>query len=238
MGPRLPLRRRCPLRRNPSRAAAPRRRAGRGSPPHGRAPERRPPSQSGGRSRATRGAPGSRGRAWPWRSVSLRPEIDEPDWLDALRSHLVELSDALRLTVEVAIELLEATAPGAHVGFELALLVVVEVEAELPELVALVPGELFAHSLALTLEDLAQVFLLALAAPLELLDGKRCQFLRTRLELGQKLLYVAGGRVEQLALDRLAGHAAAGSAERALEEVKRLRLCFPGVCLKPLLALR
>src|SRR5439155_11017719 len=228
----------CAPGRNPVGVAALRRRVGRGSPRHGRAPERRLPSPSAGRSRATRGVPRSRGRAWPLCSVGLRPEVDEPDRLDARRAHLVELADALRLAVEIAIELFEATAPGAHVGFELALLLVAEVEGQLPELVALVPGELLAHPLALTLEGFAQVLLLALAALLELLDGERCEFLRTRLELGQKVLYVAGGRVEQLALDRLAGHAAAGAAERTLEEVERLRFCVPRVVLKHLLALR
>ena len=68
-----------------------------------------------------------------------------------------------RLLLEVAVELLEADAPGAHVGFELALLLVVEVQRELLEL-RLVLLELLAHALALPLEGLAQVLLLALAA--------------------------------------------------------------------------
>ena len=54
--------------------------------------------------------------------VRLRPEVDEPNWLHAPRAYLVELAYALRLPFELAVELLEPDAPGAHIGFELALL--------------------------------------------------------------------------------------------------------------------
>src|SRR3989304_5840282 len=59
--------------------------------------------------RAIRGAPGSRDRAWPWPSVRLGPEVDEPHRLDALRAHFVELADPLWL--EVAVELRPAREP-------------------------------------------------------------------------------------------------------------------------------
>ncbi len=50
----------------------------------------------------------------------------------------------------------------------------------------------------------------------ELLDGERRQLLGTRLELGQELFDVAGSRVEELALDDLAGCAAARVTKGAL----------------------
>src|SRR5207247_1053692 len=144
-----------------------------------------------------------------------RPEIDEPDRLDPLRAHVVELADPLRLALEIAVELLEACAPGTHVGFELPLLLVTEVESEVLE-TGLVLSELFAHALTLLLEGLTQVLLLPLPAPPELVDRDRRQFFGARLELGQELFDIAGSRVEELALDRLAGHAAVRFAERAL----------------------
>ena len=86
-------------------------------------------------------------------------------------------------------------APGAHVGFELALLFFAEIKGELLEC-ALVLGKLFAHPLALPLKRFAQILLFPRAALLELLDGECRQFLGPRLELRQQLLDVARRRVE------------------------------------------
>src|SRR3990172_10460532 len=156
-------------------------------------------------------------------SIGLRPQVDQADRLNPLGAHLVELADALGLPLEVAVELLEARAPGAHVGFELAPLVVVEAERELLEL-RLGPRELLAHALALPLEGLAQVLLLALAALLELVDRDLRQRRGARLELGQELGDVTGCRGEKLLLDRLAGQAPVRFAERSVEKVERFRL--------------
>ena len=114
---------RCPSASRRSRIAPARTRAG--------AETTRP---VGGRNRSTRGAQRLEGRASPWCSVRLRPEVDEPDGLDALCAHFVELADALWLHLEISVELIEPAAPRAHVGFELALLLLVEIEGELLEL--------------------------------------------------------------------------------------------------------
>src|SRR5437762_1738384 len=82
--------------------------------------------------------------------VRLGPEVDEADGLDTLSAHLVELADALRLTLEIAVKLLEARTPRAHVGFELALLFITKVESQLLE-VALVLGEPLSNTFALPL---------------------------------------------------------------------------------------
>src|SRR5207249_3590905 len=115
----------------------------------------------------TLGEQGSRGRSRP--SVRLRPEVDEPDRLHAPRAHLVELPDALRLAREITAELIESVPPGAHVGLDLALLLLVEVECQLVEL-PFVPRQLLADALALALEGLAQVLRFLLAALAEPLD--------------------------------------------------------------------
>ena len=73
------------------------------------------------------------------------------------RLHLVELADPIGLPLEVAVELREPAAPGAHVGFELTLLLLVEVERELLADPPLVLRQFLAHALALALEGLAQV---------------------------------------------------------------------------------
>src|SRR3990172_5598540 len=99
-------------------------------------------------------------------SIGLRPQVDQADRLNPLGAHLVELTNAPGLPLEIAVELLEARAPGAHVGFELAPLVVVEAERELLEL-RLGLRELLANAVALPLEGGAQVIFLALAALLE-----------------------------------------------------------------------
>ncbi len=86
--------------------------------------------------------------------------------------------------------------------------------------------EVFLYQLV---EGLAQVLPLPLAALPELVDGERRQLLGARLKLGQELLDVAGRRGEELALYRFAGRAVARFAERALQEIERLRLGLPRV---------
>src|ERR1700687_3132091 len=93
----------------PTRAgvAALRHHVGREWPPRARGQVRRRRGRWAGRSRSTRGAPGLPDRAWPLRSVRLRPEIHEADGLDPLGLDLIELADPLWLPLEVPRELRE-----------------------------------------------------------------------------------------------------------------------------------
>src|SRR5258708_39741439 len=50
------------------------------------------------------------------------PQIDESDWLNALRPHLVEASDSTWFGLHFAVDFRETLRPIAFVGFQLALL--------------------------------------------------------------------------------------------------------------------
>ena len=136
------------------------------------------------------------------RSVRLRPQVHEADRLHALRLHFVERPDAPRLLLQVAVELVEALAPVAHVRLELTPLVVVEVEGDLGVL-ALVAVELFDDALALAAKRLFEVARLPLA-PLPQPAGRQLgDLVGARLELRQQLLDVARRGRQQLGPDDL-----------------------------------
>ena len=180
-----------------------------------------------------------RGRAWPWRSVRLRPEVDEADRLDALCADLVEVADALRLALEVAVELLEARCARSACrlragGFSSSSKSSVSCSSS---------RSCLASSSRTRSRWRSRVSRRSCASRSprspELLDRERGQLLGARLELGQELRDVARRRVEQLALDRL-GTAVASrrSPSDALEQLERLRLRVARVGLERPLALR
>ena len=97
------------------------------------------------------------------RSVGLRPQINQSNRLDARRADLVEVTNPLRLSLEIVIELFETFAPRAHVCFELTLVILVVAKCQLLER-ALVFGELFTHAFELAFERLAKILFFALPA--------------------------------------------------------------------------
>ena len=136
-------------------------------------------------------------------------------------AHLVERTDARRLALKVAVELLETGAPEANVRLNLMPLFVTELQRELrdPWLGLL---ELFAHARALPFQDLAQILLFPLATFPERLDRECRHLMGARLQLRQEIGDVAGRGGEELALDGVTGRVAARVNERGLEECECL----------------
>ncbi len=114
--------------------------------------------------------------------------------------------------LEFAVELLESRAPGPHVRFELARLLVVEVERRAAGTRPRAWPARRAPVLAGARGSRAGPSPRARRAS-ELVDGERCQLLSAWLELRQKVGDIAGRGCEKPALDRLTGHAALGIGE-------------------------
>ena len=127
-----------------------------------------------------------------------RPEIDEANRLDALGFDFVDRPDACGLGGQLLVDGVEAFIPVPLVGFELALLVVVEIEQELR--VFELPGGL-GHPLLLLFQNRSHGggFLLR---PLGQGDpGPFGELLAPLIQVRQELLDVARRGLPELGLD-------------------------------------
>lgn len=121
------------------------------------------------------------------RSVRLRPEIDQAHRLNSPSANLVKGADALRLPLQVAVELLKAATPSVHVGLQLSLFFCFEAQSQLVGL-AFVFVQFFADVVALTLQGGAEVGRFFFAPAAKLLSSDSSQFVSAWLELRQKFV--------------------------------------------------
>src|SRR5438067_2572355 len=208
-------------------AAALRYRADRESPLPERALARTRQGPSDARTQSIQDVRRSEDRALPWSSVRLRPEVNESHWLNTRGAHFVKVPNALRLALEIVRELLQALTPGAHVRFELTLLVIVIPKRELLKS-ALVPGQLLAHASQLALEGFPKILRLALSTFPQLVNRDRGELLSAWRKRRQKLLDITWRSIEQLPLNRLPWQTPNVGRQRPFQKIERLRLRVSG----------
>ena len=167
---------------------------------------------------------------WNRPSVGLRPEVDEADGLDAAGADLVEGADPLVARARGR----GRTARGARARSGCRIRSCRFSSSSKSE------GELLESSLGLSKlladsrragarEPRAALSLLVSPRRRSLAIAKSCQLFGARLQLGQEFLDIAGGRVEELALDDRAERAVRRIDESPFEKIEGLLLGLPRV---------